>query len=184
MQFQAPSSFGPIQVIPPGLIGFLNLKHAGEAPHSLLAEYRPIIDTTEWLYQADALDWVASVGSGAQAQRTFNAIGGGGAAFATAGGTALQVPTNQMWWIHELTVVAATAAGEALTASLAWHRNNVAGWYSLSPPVTVGASQVFTVGARGFFLPPGAVPSLVVHQITTAGTILVSCPCRFTPLPL
>lgn len=46
-----PGVSGPIQVFPPGLLSFLNLKNTGQNPHSLDLRLQPVLELGPWMFE-------------------------------------------------------------------------------------------------------------------------------------
>jgi len=183
-------SFGPIQVIAPGLLGFLQLKSRGENPGELSDTYGPSIEMRDWLFQARALDWTQERGGGSP---PGIGIGPGPAtlgfnAFSPAD---LQVPASEMWWVEEFTISSGgLIATDTAMIAPAYQRplTGTSNLYQLGPSsnaITGSATgKRVTVQARDFFLPPGSRLGILVLQNDTATSIVYSGYCRFTPLPL
>lgn len=173
-----PSS-GPLQVIPPGLLGFFNLKSLGQNPSMLDDLVSPTIELREWYMQAQMIDYVNATGlTMTKTRTTISPVG-----FLTwdlVGGVVPGlVPDNEWWWVENYTIYAQVpaVAGEGCTWSCAY----------ISP--SGGAIQVYQTGlerghsataaqatrpscfARQFWVPPGATLGLNLMANTSAGGI-------------
>jgi len=177
---------GPVQVIPPGLLGFLQIKSLGENPDALNTEYQPTIEVFPWLMEARAVDWTQDRGGGTPAGVALATGLTGARAFSP---NALVVPSNEMWWVEEYTINAVIAVGDAayFSCGLINPRLGVVNQYMLGDPSTIfdaGIALSAYARARGFFAPPGSELVILVSANDTATTVAYTGYVRFTPLPV
>jgi hypothetical protein len=170
----AGPSIGPIQTIPRGLLGLLNLKNLGRLPDSLNSEVTPVIDLSRWWLTSEALFDVITHGVGLSTSGPLSLN------FSSS----ILVPDNQVWWIERYTVELSlpAAAGESA--------QNVAPIIFLSQaapvrsqclvetPITVtggtGTATGSMIGCGGFFAPPGSSLGVYVGRSITGTTIAVN----------
>lgn len=180
-------SFKPIQLIPPGLLGLLQLKQEGRGIVELPDVLQGVLELRDWILQARAV-W-----SGDEHSIVLNAAGRD--TFETF--TNPFGPSNSEWrYVHEYTIIATPvpAGGTAEIASFA--PMMVAQNIGTLRPVCVGQPFVWGTGApqlvqsqvivsaRNFFMPAGAVLGFAYGIVLTgAGTVDVSAFVRYTPLP-
>lgn len=166
---------GPIQVIPPGLLGFFQLKTGGRNPTDMSETLQPVLECFDWYMQARGGDYTNDVGV---PNRLCNAIG-------TFGYTnnPIQVPDGEIWWILEYSTRTATlAAAEAITLCPAYLRPLVGtqSLYKLGVSTSAGPGQFCTSYAdKQFFLPSGSELGFAVEAIATVGTINVIGSLRY-----
>lgn len=94
----------PIQTIPFGLLGYLQLKNAGQNPAELVDTVQPVLEMREWYYETNAEVIISALS---------------GLAFipaATVAGnyTLFTVPNGQFWAILDYNVVINTQAGQTV----------------------------------------------------------------------
>lgn len=181
--------WGPIQLIPPGLLGFLNLKREGRNPETIGSEYVPTIDMREWLLQANLVDFLQISGSpgiglssGQTGPRPFSPIG-------------ITVPSGEAWWIDNFTIVTddIDPATEAISYSPALTRpqTGTINEYMLGPPVSYpaqhGASPTtyrLSSSVRNFWAPPGSALIPWVHWVLSGTNVILSGYLRYQALRL
>lgn len=177
----------PIQVYPPGLLGFLQLKNIGRNPEELPNVLQPTLDLFDWIMKARAEDIVPS----RVASAPGIALANGQIGLQRFSPNVPVTRSNEWWWVENYTVGTGTL-GATDTSGFALG--------FLTP--TVGASNLYVVGtpspivtgtangraltafAGGFFLPPSSELVLRVMANDTATTISYSAFVRFTPLPI
>lgn len=170
---------GQIQVIPPGLLGFFNIKRDGINPSQLLDQISPSLEMFRWYMQAGAefLDTqTVSIAGGTTGFQEFTSGGG------------IVVPESEWWWIENFTVGAVLAAGDTAIFSLGWTINaGTPKTFQEDVMGNIGANSgpgVLTVrSARQFFLPPGAELGFFAHNVISGATIDFSGFARITRLP-
>jgi len=168
----APS--GPVQVIPPGLLGALQLKNAGQLPDLLMGTYQPVIELRDWLMQFNAESRTYTIAAGFIGDN-YDVID--------------TVPNDEWWMIHEASATAPSAAlATSFSLGLAIQQSNQArGWLVCSSftPLGIGTSAKLVVSRGG---PVVWVPS--GHDIRLYRSSDVAPPAnafadlRFTRLPV
>lgn len=185
-QYRPPESFGPIQVIPPGMLGYLGLKTSGENPHSLLGEYRPTIEMRDWLFNQQAqmfqVGFAAGSIGGNLAGTTVNTD-----SISSVPGTFV-VPKGEWWWFHNATITIAPGAGatdfRGLTIGLLCAIGASNAYLNLESSSLVGTNQSWGLSARGFWAPPGASLAWTASIANAAATNAASLVGWLTKLPI
>lgn len=143
-----PGPYGPIQILPRGLLGFLQLKNAGQNPSLLSDLLQPTLDLREWLLETNSESVFVS-----------------GVAFipaATGVGffSLFTVPDGQHWALLDAFARIAIGAGQTLTHRLAYFDGPSASSqeFSLSgdPSMSFGAADT----NRGISMVRGRIPIL------------------------
>jgi len=171
------SQIGPVQVIPPGLLGFLQLKGLGENPSALLQEYQPSIEVRDWLMAARYEVAIGNTSSGA------NGFQGAG--------NLIVVPQNECWFVHFYGVRGQLAvAGNDMTEItpvmildvLAGNNPIALAESHTCNRAAAGVVWASWVVARSFFAPPGAVLSAQFTNVTAGPANAIAATCLFTRL--
>lgn len=162
-----------LQVIPPGLLGFFQLKSGGKNPSALGEDLSPVLECFRWYMQARLENSLQFIGFSAIA---VNVVG----AFNFSPNNIL-VPENEIWWVENFTVQsAALAAGEELMMvpmMLGPPQLGSISNYALGTTAFVAnAGDRYSIPATppGFFAPPGSSLGFFVNRIVTAGNITIS----------
>lgn len=101
----------PIQVIAPGLLGYLQLKAGGANPDTLLDEVRPTIDMREWLLtaQREFVSGNAAVNSPGASTRYLGFVDGGG--------NAILIPPEEIWYVWNASIVSGVPAADTFNGA-------------------------------------------------------------------
>lgn len=148
---------GPIQTLPVGLTGLLNLKSHGRVPDELDSLVSPSVEILPfWLNSrieiSDSTAFTKTVTSTGISVQSFT--------------TAIQVPANEWWWVHEYAVEArfTAAAGQSLDnlQAILWLNQNAPASYAGLGNLVSGVSNAAgTAGllstAREFWAHPGSI---------------------------
>lgn len=181
---------GPIQTIPQGLLGLLQLKELGKNPGVLVDSVAPNID----LFQLYAQRLVQSEGGlfgVAQIATTGLVNGNHGFQNLTLVGpsTAAQVPTTEMWYVYQFSLdVQSLAAADTLTAGACIIPQG-------GRPTMVGPIFADTINARArswisapitapFFAGPGTLFGIYLTDILTGTLIQPFGAIRAVRIPL
>lgn len=180
------SSSGPVQVIPPGLLGFLQLKNSGVNPQQLQNGYTPTLDMLHWLLRGreEIMGTVANPCSVAIA----NGVVGNFQVFTT---NSIQVPDDEWWYVHDYAVytdalLAATSIVQFTCAVQSTTAGQIGKLYGTSQSLLAGsaAGRIGMAQAHDFFVASGSflgfAPS--VNEVA-AGNITYQGTVRFTRLP-
>lgn len=171
---------GPVQVFPPGLLGFLQLKNAGNNPSDLSNQISTVIDARDWYFQARMLD-------------ALNLFGATGAVNVNAAGLVqfpvFTAPQTSWLFVDNFSAVCALLAAEYIRAApVLITFPGVTGQQQLQLGDDV--NDVITARARkwscrsgGFFMPPGSILGLQVYDVVTAGNISVTPMIKAALLP-
>lgn len=172
------ATYGPIQVIPPGLLGFLQLKTGGLNPTELNGLLQPTLQLRDWMFLATA-----------ESLTNSQAGVGIGSAWAPLFGGGIVVPQGEAWWVEFFSGVALINAGGVMSDfRLGYRSQNIVGItdnvFILSPvQVAKSAGQYMNAdGYRPFFMPPGA--ELMYFRELSGGTSDIRFNVRLTRLKL
>lgn len=174
---------GPIQVIPPGLTGLLQLKQFGKVPGELADVVAPVLELRDWYLTARRLDQVALFGG----TPTRSIAAAGFAALQLAGVNA-QVPQGQIWYVEQYGLNGTTAlAGDVLSFAPGVTNAALTSFFQTGPTdydvVTARVRQRVCKSDRGFWAFPGDIFVVWAEDISTAG-ITVNMNLRATPCPI
>lgn len=187
---------GPIQVIPPGLLGYLQIKNVGQSPDTLIGTYQPVFDMTEWILQANAVNWTQARGlAGVLAQRTLApGAGATGVVPFNAGGGDITTGPGEWWYVHNFTVytqVLDLATYSVQFAAAALNPLTGVGNYmeigtdsGLVTGVATATGRRAVSHAGGFFIPPNTRLGMFVKALEAAVSIDFFGTCRFSSLPI
>jgi hypothetical protein len=171
---------GPVQVFPPGLLGFLQLKNAGNNPSDLTDTIQTVIDARDWYFQArmlDALNLFGAVG-------TVNVNATGLVQFPV-----FTAPQTSWLYVDNFSATCALLAAEYIRAApVLITFPGVTGQQQLQLGDDV--NDIVTARARSwicrsgaFFMPPGSILGLKVFDVITAGNIAVTPMIKAALLP-
>lgn len=170
-QYRPPESFGPIQIIPPGLLGFLGLKSAGENPHSLLAEYRPTLEMRDWLLMARAEYLMVGFAAGSIGGNLTGTVITD--SVSSVPGTFV-VPVGEWWWFHDATFSLAPGAAatdvRGISLGMTVQIAAAVGYLALGQSSFVGTNQASHFNVRDFWAPPGASLAFTANVVNAAAT--------------
>lgn len=176
----------PIQLIPPGLLGLLQLKQGGRNPNELLETVQATIDLRDWYFQSRTVDATTLIGGNPSIALTVP----GNFVFTANPAT---VPNGQFWYVFDYTIDALIAtAADSLRIAPCWiANNNVAPVqrYLLGPDandiVSARANRHLMAKAdHGFWLPPGAALGVEAFDVLTGTSITVTAHVRAVPLSI
>lgn len=146
---------GPIQIVPQGLLGLLNLKNNGKTPEVL---------RTDVTTQLDALDMYVT--------GLLQQVSASVAVAAALGPNAsdLIVPQNEVWFVHSEFVTTETlGAGEVITLAAAVAFNGIATIPVGSNRSGIAGERMRAISERGIFLAgPGSIFGFWVEELTGA----------------
>lgn len=181
----SPLPAPPIQTIPQGLLGLLQLKQFGRNPAALGDTVDPTVDLTLLWLNRITVDLTLAVtglngvviGVPTAGANTYNVTG-------------MNVPANQTWWVESFGVGCTLLAAETIRFGCGVFYPPNTGAHLLGPSpsdfndVITSRARLARAEARGFWLLPGAQPLLVVYDSLTAGTINVTCSMRGAIIPI
>jgi hypothetical protein len=177
----------PIQVIPPGLTGYLQLKQLGHLPDVLLGEVRPALEMRDWYFQANVLYTVQLYGA---TPVTPNFVTAGSDFFRfQVGGVDAPVPPHQAWYVDMAGADAgAAAATDTCQAILCKQDAAKTSILQLGPVfadvISSRAGRLFVVRAdRSFWMFPGEFFAIQCMDQLSAG-FSWNLSVRATVLPL
>ena len=125
-----PDFRAPLQLLPQGLLGFLQLKNGGQAPQFLLEGLQPSLELQPWYVESNAEILSA------------NAVAVAGAGITTSG---IVVPQDEYWWLLDYFVEFVFGAGATVSRFQGAVRYNVT---QVSFPVADGPALVANDRAR------------------------------------
>lgn len=179
-------SFKPIQLIPPGLLGFFQLKQEGRGLVELPDVLQGTVDLLDWYFQSRA-EWDQTLHG-----VVLNAAGRNG--FEPFAPNTIQVPAREFWWVSQYSVQALPQPGAGTATLLQLQATMVAQAVGTLRPVAIGPQISGALGtanhqaiaiANGFFAPAGAVLGFAWGaDIAGGGTIDVNGFVRFARLPI
>jgi len=171
---------GPIQVLPPGLLGFLQLKNSGQNPTNLPDTLQGVLELREWMLMARVEEWENTIGHGV-------ALPNATVGFSAFSPNTIQVPNREWWWVERYTVFSGTLGAGELTEfapAIATITTGTLIVHALSKTAAGGGPDVALVQvAERFFAPPGSILGLWSINVTTAASILFTGNARVTRLP-
>lgn len=174
---------GPLNIIPPGFLGFLQLKNFGKNPSEVPEVIAPTFDMLSWYMQGEA---VPMAGTDATRACTSDLDG-----FVALTSNTITVPDGEWWFVHNVYLYASLPAAttEFFSGSPCWFNANTFQGEVLCPPgqliqgVAALTRRYFTA-ARDFFVPPGSQFGAYVLTCETATSITVGLNGRITRLPI
>lgn len=179
-------TFGPIQLIPPGLLGLFQLKQMGKNPSQYGEVVLPSFELSDWYLRAASLDYNAQVGV---ALIPGVDLANGAVGFQGFSPNAVIVPANEWWHVENYTVATGNlttgdntalrpAFARPLTGTRSIHVVNPANTGVLGGAATARAN---TVSGVDFWVPPGSEIGMFVQVNDTATVISYTGYLRYTP---
>jgi hypothetical protein len=175
---------GPIQIIPRGLLGFLNLKAQGSNPSQLIETVQPTYDIAPQYRESQAVLWPlatsATIATGAVGRLPFTT-------------NPIVVPDNEIWYViayHVQTGVLPATDDAVFWPMIQTSRVGVityevppmVGPYP-APSLVAPASKQRRVSCGGFYAPPGTELGALVDSIVAAVTMTFSVAgLRYVPM--
>lgn len=176
---------GPIQRIPPGFLGFLQLKNFGKNPSELPDVLTPTLGMFDWYMQANAESRFSSWSLATNAT--------GPVIIGSFANTNLLVPNTEIWFVIAANVGLQTlpAANDTCSLKLGYFDRNLGGFFGAPGPdeqclLVGGTSDVRPFfRSHNFWVPPGGYISAWVEQATFAGgPFTASLGARVVRMPL
>jgi hypothetical protein len=169
------TQWGPIQLIPPGLLGLLQLKNIGKNPSQLLDEVRPIMDILPMWYEAVAEELsgfsrTPVTGNNGFASWTVPQI----------------VPQGEIWWVMQYTVVTSEmGVGDSGQFGVGWQLPSVNHTYAVGDisAINSGVGRCIAHGEQ-FFLPPGGELLWFTNDVVNATAFTLNGFARIARLPI
>lgn len=175
---------GPIQLIPPGLLGLFQLKSSGRAPDDLQQSVQPSLEVLRWYMMARQVAWREPAGT-FFTSRTVTTVDGP-AVYSFNTPAPIRVPANEAWYVRSYTVaVPRLVVGDSVRFSAGWiSPNSTQIAFTLADARSIVPTDNGLSSAHDFFLLPGSQLGVVVEAITSAAGIQFSGSLEYTPLPL
>jgi hypothetical protein len=181
---------GPIQIIPQGMMGLLQLKQLGKLPGDLSMVVEPSLEMRDWYMQARQLNTIALFGS---IPTTANFVtGANGFAAFQVGGADFTIPQGQCWYVEAMTTIVSTnVAADTIRFAPSVQSANpgaLTEFFMVGPDVNdavTAQNRVLSAKAdRAFWMTPGMKFGIsvfnVIYAVNAHGTLHV----RATPMPL
>lgn len=187
---------GPIQTIPQGLLGLLQLKETGHNPDVLNQQVSPNLDIG-LMYLERVMQTEAQLFGGVPQTTAIANAQHGFIQFQVAG-VAAQIPNNETWFVVGVSAIIllptlnTLAAGDTIVGGVCWNISGTTSQYLFHPLV----ADIVTARARswipspmtsvpGRWLPPGCQFSLYVADISVAaGTYTFQLAMRAARVPI
>lgn len=175
---------GPINLIPPGVLGFLQLKNFGKNPTEFPEVLAPTFDLLKWYLSGESRQMAATDTSLAMATNV-----GGFQRLTTA---PIIVPATEWWYVHSVFLRAQLPAAvtEFFSGAPCWFNPNTFNPNELlcEPGAIIqgvaATDRTYFTVARDFWVPPGSEFGAFVLTCQSATTIFVSLNGRITVLPI
>jgi hypothetical protein len=175
---------GPIQVIPAGLLGFLQLKNAGRYPREFGETLDPTIELLDWYLDAMSIAWptTSSVAIGPGTSQGFNNFSP----------NTINVPQTEWWALRTFTIqTTALTAGDIVDLRPCIRYNFVGtiryaildGVNGNPPPTALPQVAQLVFGTRPVFIPPGCDLGFW-SNLTLAGAETFTANLQYTRLPI
>ena len=172
---------GAIQTLPPGLLGFLQIKNSGANPSDLSQQLVATLELRDWYFQARMLD----------ANNLFGGNPSVNAALGVNFFATMIVPNNAWLYVDSYDIVCSLLAADFIRAAPCLYtfpgltgQSQLLVGPDVSDVVTARARQ-WQAGSwpRGFFAPPGSQFGFRVFDFTTVGSISVTGMIKAALLP-
>jgi hypothetical protein len=156
--------FGPIQLIPPGLLGALNIKNSGRNPQFLPDTYQSVLPMLDWLLLANQEVLQEGVAGIAASFSGFVAYP-----------TKFIVPNDEWWYLHHISAQAGAAAAADTVQGLqpcmqipGAVPTNIPLGAPTQATLTGTIANGFYSTARQIFVPPGTQLGVLMNKVTAA----------------
>lgn len=168
---------GPVQLIPPGLLGMMQLKNEGRNPRTFIESYQPVIEMRQWMMQQnwnETTDVAAALAAGITGVVTFPAL----------------ISSGQSWlYIHEFSAYSTVGGAGIIRGKCIFQRitggatpRHFAGMQVEGLSTT--ATGICNPISSGFFMPPNMQLGVFVSENTLAGATTFTANLRWTSLPI
>jgi hypothetical protein len=173
----------PIQVIPNGLMGLLQLKSLGQLPSILQTQVQPSLEMRDWYTQSRQVTQSTLLGA-------VPTIVGGMTTVGIAGFTpTVGPPVGFVWWVEQLTVTGQFAAAAdtircLLVKTLSTSSTKDALGVDYTDNVNARTRQYVIKADRAFWMRPGESIAVQVNDILTASNVPASLFLQATPMQI
>lgn len=177
-------TFGPIQLIAPGLLGLFQLKQMGRNPDQFGEVVLPGFELSDWFLRAASLDY------NAQVSIPGIDLANGVTGFQGFSPNSIIVPANEWWHCENYTIVTSSlVAGDNSTMRPAYARPLVGTrQVHMIDPANTGNlagsaadARVNVCSGEDFWVPPGSEIGIFVQVNATGATIGYTGFLRYTP---
>ncbi len=161
---------GPIQLIPPGLLGLLQIKSpAGQNPNVLNADVQPTLEMLDLYLRTNQEVWGSNSGVTVAVSAPATVV-----QFSP---NAIVVPAQEWWYVHHYSVSALPGAGGFVIAprlGMLLNRTGTIRYIVLGPESYIpGGGITSTTGAmmfsaKGFWMPPGSELGMYISDVQVA----------------
>jgi hypothetical protein len=176
---------GPIQILPRGLLGWLQLKQQGTNPSQLADFVQPTLDLTPHYreQQAQVLD-----------QNSGISLTTGNVGFVAWSPLSIIVPPNETWWVTAYDIATSTIVVADDTVFSCGIRYNTVGtirhglcpgMHAPSPPLSSVAvvNRLKRASCNSFWAPPGSELGVEIDALTAVTTITFNVNAfRYVPM--
>lgn len=172
--------YGPIQSIPPGLLGLLQLKTVGRNPSELDSTVTPGFELSDWFLRANQEQLNTSY-----TQLMAASAAGGYQAFTTP--SALVVPDGEWWYVSHYAARGGLAVGDTVNqmrTALQTNRTGTVRFGRFGAPATLAGQGSLVCFDTDFWAPPGSEFGVHVSNVTSAAGITLTADLRYTVCPL
>lgn len=154
----------PIQVLPRGLLGFLQLKNMGQNPSEFPDLLQPVLEMREWYYETNAITQVASGLALVPAATTVGNL------------ILLVVPNGQAWAVLDADCILVTGAGQVIDYRIMFldgpaPGGNASGLSGYVRQSGAGEANIANSMPRSYRIPilgPGYQVGIQIQEITAA----------------
>jgi len=183
---------GPIQVGPPGLLGFLQLKNQGRNPRELVDSFQPTLDL--WRHYLDAyaefdnIAWTFTLTAGGEYHQF---------SVPTSGGVSLGPDNSEYWWVRGITVNSALlpratdriqmqigVRGALASAGIVMVGDKNADEQQAAVVAPAPTNWMYTCHARGFLVPPASQIGVFVNANLPVTNCQLDARISYTRLPI
>lgn len=172
--------YGPIQGIPPGLLGLLQLKTVGRNPGTLDGNVSPGFELSDWYLRANQIQL-----STTYTQLMAATAGGGYQVFTTP--SALVVPDGEWWYVNFYAARGGLAAADTVNQMrTAIQTNRVAPvrFGRFGGPNTLAGQGSLLCFDTDFWVPPGAEFGVHVANVVSPAGVTLTADLVYTPCQL
>lgn len=170
----------PIQLVPPGFLGLLQLKQMGKNPVEMLETVAPVFPLADWYLRSIEIQLNTTY-----TQLMAASAAGGYQAFTNP--AALTVPEDEWWWVANYAARGGLVAGDTvngLRTALQTNRTGTVRFGRFGNPINLAGQGSVVCFDSGFWAPPGAEFGLHVTNVVSAAGVTFTADLRYSPCPI